>query len=72
MNEEWAAQVVGRLFRIEQSHKSFAARCGYSPAYFSMLLNGKKHFETEYAKRQTVKRIIKALEEAEREAFNAR
>ena len=49
-NEKWTGEIVGRLHTINVTQKEFAIRCGYSPTYPCMVLNGRKQFESEYAK----------------------
>lgn len=68
MNDLWAAEVVGRLHRLDISQKKFAKLCGYTPSYLSMLLNGKKTFSSEYSKKLTRRSIFKALERLEYDA----
>lgn len=67
MNEEWTGDIVGRLHEYGITHKDFAKRCGYTPTYLSMVLNDKKVFSSDYAKRQTMKHIFNTMMELERE-----
>lgn len=60
-NEKWTADVVGRLHYLDVTQKEFAYFMGVSPPYLSSVLNGKKKFESEYAKRMTQKRVEQAL-----------
>ncbi len=57
MNEPWTANVVGRMHRYGIKGDELARRCGYTPQYLSMVLNGRKSFVTNEAK-EHVKRII--------------
>lgn len=65
LNEEWTADVKGRMHRYRISNPQLAAECGYNPAYLSTVLNGNKHFENDESKEQTKDRIFKALERLE-------
>lgn len=67
LREEWAAKVVGHLFYLNVTQKEFAYYMGITEPYLSSVLNGKKEFGSEYAKKQTQKRIVKALEGLEYE-----
>lgn len=62
LREEWAAKVVGHLHYLNVTQKEFAEYMGISEPYLSAILNGKKEFGSEYAKKQTQKRITRALE----------
>lgn len=70
LKEAWTGDIVGRLHSLNSTQIELAAYCGYTPEYLSSVLNGKKHFESEYAKRCTKKRIFTALEELERAILN--
>lgn len=72
LNEEWTGEVVGKLHSLNSTQIELALYCGYTPEYLSSVLNGKKHFESEYAKRCTKRRIFAALEELEREILSER
>lgn len=61
LKEEWTANVIGRLHRLNATQAELARRCGYTPQYLCMVLNCKKIFESEYAKKCTQKKILKAL-----------
>ncbi len=65
LNEDWTADVKGRMHRCRINNPQLAAECGYTPAYLSTVLNGNKHFENEESKEQTKDRILKALERLE-------
>ena len=41
-HEEWAARLVGRMYRYGITAKELARKTGYTAPYISMLLNGKK------------------------------
>ena len=57
MKEQWTGNVVGRMHVYGIKADKLARRCGWTPQYLSMVLNGKKQFATEEAK-EHVKRII--------------
>lgn len=57
MKEQWTGNVVGRMHVYDIKADKLARRCGWTPQYLSMVLNGKKKFATEEAK-EHVKRII--------------
>lgn len=40
LNEDWTAEVVGRMHRCRISNLQLAEECGYSAAYLSTVLNG--------------------------------
>ncbi len=67
LKEEWTADVIGKLHRLDATQAELAKLCGYTPQYLCMVLNGKKIFESEYAKICTKRRINRALAELERE-----
>lgn len=73
LNEDWTADVVGRMHKYRVSNSELAARCvyketgdgvvkSYSPAYLSTVLNGKKTFENEDSARKTREVIQSALD----------
>lgn len=72
LNEQWTADIVGRLHRINTTQTKLAKECGYTAQYLSMVLHGKKKFESAYAKRYTRIKITRALERLEYEAFGRR
>ncbi len=65
LNEDWTAEVVGRMHRFRITNLALAEACGYSAAYLSTVLNGHKQFESEDAKLKTKDRILNALTEIE-------
>lgn len=67
LNEEWTADIVCRIHRLNITQIELAKRCGYTASYLSMVLNGKKQFTSPYAAKVTRKRICKAMEELEHE-----
>lgn len=67
LNEDWTCDVISRLHRIRVSQATFAEKCGYTPQYVSMVLNGKQEFSTENAKKQTKDRMLACLEALEQE-----
>lgn len=71
LNEDWTANVKGRMHRCRISNPRLAAECGYSAAYLSTVLNGRKEFENEDSKAQTRDKIFKALERLESEILQA-
>lgn len=70
LNDEWTAQIVGRLHRCGITHKDFADRCGYTAGYLSMVLNGKKTFTSDYSEKRTRNHITQVLSEIEHEIFD--
>lgn len=62
LNEDWTADVVGRMHRCKISNTMLAQECNYSAAYLSTVLNGKKAL---HDKESTKDRIYKALERIE-------
>lgn len=65
LNEDWTAEVVGRMHRCRISNLQLAEECEYSAAYLSTVLNGNKVFENSQAKEKTKKRIITGLTKLE-------
>lgn len=63
LNEEWTGIVVGKMHQWGVSEKELADRCGYTTQYVSMLLNGKKQFQTEKGKEKTKSRVMTTLDE---------
>ncbi len=61
LNEAWTADVTGRMHRFRISNVQLAEECGYTAAYLSTVLNGRKTFESEEAKLKTKDRILEAL-----------
>lgn len=72
LNEEWTAEIVGLMHKYRITGVQLAAECenpsgerydktGYSPAYLSQVLNGRKVFESEEAKENTKATIYAAL-----------
>lgn len=61
LNEDWTADVVGRMHKYRISNVQLAEACEYTPAYLSTVLNGKKSFESEETKAKTKDRILDAL-----------
>ncbi len=64
LNEDWTADVVGRMHRFRIKNEQLAQECGYSSAYLSTVLNGNKDL-SEKGKGETKDRIFKALERIE-------
>jgi len=64
LNEDWTADVVGRMHRFKIKNEQLAQECGYTAAYLSTVLNGKKEL-SDKGKEETKDRIFKALERIE-------
>lgn len=64
LNEDWTADVVGRMHRCRISNAQLAKESGYSAAYLSTVLNGNKDLSVE-GKERARDRIFKALERIE-------
>lgn len=56
-NEDWTADVVGRMHKYRITNVQLAEACDYTPAYLSTVLNGKKTFESEETKAKTTDRM---------------
>lgn len=69
-NEQWTADVVGKLHYLNVTQAELAYFMGVTPAYLSSILHGKKKFETEYAKRATQRRVERAVKLLEYELTN--
>lgn len=64
LNEEWTADVVGRMHRYNIRNTQLARESGYSVTYLSTVLNGHKALSTK-GKAETKERIMNALERLE-------
>ena len=71
-NEDWTAEIIGQMHKYRITGVQLAEECnnpygerydktGYSPAYLSQVLNGRKKFESESAKENTKRTIVAAL-----------
>ena len=67
LNEEWTADIVGRMHRYRISKKELASKCHYSLTYLSLVLNCVKEFSSERAKEKTKNHIIRCLRSIEEE-----
>lgn len=65
LNEEWTANVVGRMHKYRISRAELASKCHYSLTYISLVLNGNKEFKSEHAKQKTREKIERNLKEIE-------
>lgn len=65
LNEDWTADVIGRMHKYRISNAQLANACGYSAAYLSTVLNGRKNFVRPENKERTKDIIFKALESIE-------
>lgn len=61
MPEAWTAEVVGRMHVAGITGQMLANKCGYTAAYLSTVLNGKRGTE------QTKEKIFHALDELEKQ-----
>jgi len=59
VSEDWTAEVVGRMHTARITGQMLAAECGYSTAYVSTVLHGKKGTD------QTKEHIFAALSRLE-------
>lgn len=64
LNEDWTAEIVGRMHRFKIRNEQLAQECGYTAAYLSTVLNGNKDL-SEKGKEETKNRIFEALERIE-------
>ena len=65
LNEEWTAEIVGRMHRYRISRGELAGKCHFSLTYLSLVLNGNKEFKSDVAKNRTRKKIEEKLGEIE-------
>lgn len=65
LNDDWTANVVGRMHKFRITNVQLAEECNYSAAYLSTVLNGKKEFESEESKQKTMNIILDALNRLE-------
>lgn len=70
LNEEWTGIVVGKMHQWGITNTELAQKCGYTAQYISMLLNGKKTFQTKDAKEKTKNRVMGGLSEIIEEVSN--
>lgn len=61
LNEPWTGHVVGRMHTYGIKADELARRCGYSPQYLSMVLNGKKEFGSEASRLKVRRKIFDSL-----------
>lgn len=71
LNEDWTADVVGRMHRYRIRNVQLAKECNYSAAYLSTILNGNKVFENNEAKEKTKNRIMEGLSRLESKILSA-
>ena len=71
LNEDWTADIVGRMHRCRISNVQLAEECNYSAAYLSTVLNGNKVFENDEAKEKTKDRIMEGLARLESKILSA-
>lgn len=69
INEPWTANVVGRMHRYGIKGDELARKCGWTPQYLSMVLNGKKKLSTEAVEKARAV-IFANLSTLEREVQN--
>ena len=67
LNDEWTANVVGRMHRYRIPKKELASKCHFTLTYLSLVLNGVKEFSSERAKEKTKNHILKCLKAIEDE-----
>ena len=67
LNEQWTAEVIGRMHRYRISKKELASKCHFSLTYLSLVLNGVKEFASEKAKEKTKSHILRCLKAIEDE-----
>lgn len=72
LNEPWTGHVVGRMHTYGIKGEELAIKCGYTPQYLSMILNGKKKFTSNEAKLNAKKVILEGLTEIEKEVYYER
>lgn len=66
LNEDWTADVIGRMHKYRINNAQLAKACGYSATYLSLVLNGRK------ASGDKTKHVIfKALESIEAQILEA-
>ena len=70
LNEPWTANVVGRMHRYGIKNDELARKCGWSPQYLSMILNGKKEFSSDSHKKKVRRIIFDSLFRLEQEVSN--
>ena len=64
LNEDWTAEVAGRMHKYRITNTQLATECGITAAYLSTVLNGNKQL-TDNAKDSIRERIFQALERLE-------
>lgn len=68
LNEDWTADVVGRMHRCKIKNEQLAHECGYSATYLSTVLNGNKD-NTIYGNKTIEEIVYKAKMSKELESF---
>ena len=67
LNEDWTAEVVGRMHKFRIKTADLSERCGYHRTYLSTVLNGNKEFENPESVERIRKHVLHTLEEMEAE-----
>lgn len=65
LNEDWTADVIGRMHKYRITNQQLAEKCGITAAYLSTVLNGRKQFKSVTSKEETKDKILQALAELE-------
>lgn len=65
LNEDWTADVIGRMHKYRITNLQLAETCGFTAAYLSTVLNGRKQFKSASSKEETKDKILQALAELE-------
>ncbi len=68
--EAWTGNVVGRMHVYDIKGDELARRCGYTPQYLSMVLNGKKEFGSDITRLKVRRKIFDSLHYLEKEIDN--
>ncbi len=73
LNADWTVDIVGQMHKYRITNAQLAQECdnsrgesygktGYTPAYLSAVLNGRKQFKSEAAEENTIRVIKEALD----------
>lgn len=65
LNEDWTADAIGRMHKYRITNLQLAEACGFTAAYLSTVLNGRKQFKSASSKEEIKDKILQALAELE-------
>lgn len=67
LNENWTVYIVGQMHRYRITSAELAKRIGWTPAYLSTILNGRKKLKSDVSKYKVKTKILSTLRDMIRE-----